>query len=135
MRKICDKDGQVLAIVLRTADYMQSADKRFFSDPADAIQVGSMFFSKDSEVEPHRHNPREGRAAPAEVLLVLAGTLRACIFDEKGKSMTDFSLKVGDILIQRAGGHSFQFTSDTTLLEIKTGPYEGRGSDKAEITG
>jgi len=133
MRQICDKDGCVLAIILEEEDYMQGSDKRFFSDPADAIQVGSLFFVKGSAVEPHRHKRKTVCADPMEVLLVLEGIMWASIFDGKGETRADMYVKKGDILIQKVGGHGFQFYGDARLLEIKTGPYAGKESDKEPI--
>ena len=133
MRQICDEDGCVLAIILEEVDYMEGFDKRFFSDPADAIQVGSLFFARGSVVEPHRHKCKAPCADTVEVLLVLSGVLWASIFDDKGQCRDEFYVKRGDILVQKAGGHGFQFYDDARLLEIKTGPYEGRESDKAPI--
>ena len=133
MRQICDEDGCVLAIILEGADYMEGSDKRFFSDPADAIQVGSLFFHGGSNVDPHRHRCKKPCTEPMEVLLVLSGAPWVGIYDKTGKRVDDLWLQTGDILVQKMGGHEFLFVSDTRLLEIKTGPYEGRESDKAPI--
>lgn len=133
MRKIHDKDGLELATVLSIADYMQKTDKRFFSDPEDPIQVGSLFFPEGSAVAPHLHKVLDAPGSPMEVLLVLCGCPLANIFDANGSLVESFTLKLGDILIQKHGGHGFCFSSGTALLEIKRGPYHGKGSDKEPI--
>ena len=133
MRKIHDKNGLELATVLSVADYMQKTGKLFFSDPEDPIQVGSLFFPAGSDVAAHLHKRMSALDSPMEVLLVLCGCPLANIFDASGTLVESFTLKVGDILIQKRGGHGFCFSSGTALLEIKRGPYHGKGSDKEPI--
>ena len=133
MRKICDKYGSVLVLVLETQDYIQREDKMFFSDAGDALQIGSLFFPGDSVVEPHIHKPKKPPDNPMEVLLLFRGRMEADIYDEEHKMVATLELKPGDILIQKRGGHGFRFPVKATLLEIKLGPYDGRDSDKEMI--
>ena len=133
MITIYDKDEQTVAVVLNKDDYMQQVDKRFFSYPADTIQVGSLFFPKNSSVAPHIHKQKEPSTNPMEVLMVLRGKVSADIYDNNKQIVTGIELKMGDILIQKCGGHGFKFNSKTVLLEIKQGPYYGRDSDKELI--
>lgn len=131
MRTVCDKDGQELALILDMKDYTQHEDKRFFSDTGDTLQVGSLFFSQGSKVEPHLHKLKElSDSRPMEVLLVLCGSPHADIYDESKQLVKSLVLKVGDILIQKCGGHGFCFPVKSALLEIKSGPYLGKDSDK-----
>ena len=39
----------------------------------------------------------------------------------------------GSIVVLMRGGHSVQFVEDSQLLEVKTGPYQGRANDKKDI--
>lgn len=133
MRTICDKDGKELATVLSRADYMDHNEKRFFSAMSDVIQVGSLFFAQGASVKPHRHLPRQGTGMPIEVLLVLSGSPVAEIYGKGDMMIDSFTLATGDILIQKAGGHAFQFPDKAMLLEIKRGPYCGRAVDKELI--
>ena len=133
MRKICDKYGSVLVLVLETQDYIQGEDKRFFSDAGDALQIGSLFFPQDSVVKPHIHKHKERPDDPMEILLLFRGRIEADIYDEEHKMVGVLDLKPGDILIQKRGGHGFRFPAKAPLLEIKLGPYDGRESDKEMI--
>ena len=133
MKTVYDKEGRELAVVLRAVDYIQQADKRFFSEVEDTLQIGSLFFPQDSSVAAHVHQPKDMPRNPMEVLLVLSGNAQADIYDETRQLAESIELLVGDILIQKRGGHGFRFPVGTTLLEIKCGPYHGKDSDKEMI--
>ncbi len=136
MKKIT-ANGEDLALVLTPRDYVKGEGKRFFSDPSDALQVGSLAFLKGSTVEAHRHLPKpRGDIDPVEVIIVLIGVATASVYDDAGRFVESVMLNVGDMLIQRGGGHGFSFpVRDTVLLEIKCGPYLDRESDKMPLLG
>lgn len=134
MKTIYDKEGRELAVVLRPVDYIQQTDKRFFSEPKDTLQIGSLFFPQDSSVAPHVHQPKDIPRNPMEVLVVLSGDAWADIYDETRQMAESIELLAGDILIQKRGGHGFRFPCGTILLEIKCGPYLGKDSDKEMIS-
>ncbi len=127
------KYGRKLAIVLSPGDYLQHTKKVFFTDARDLLQVGSLFFSEGSGVIPHRHRTRDGDGVPMEFILVLCGHGVVSVYDTDGALAECFEVRTGDIVIQKQGGHSFEWTADTTLLEVKLGPYLGRDSDKEAI--
>lgn len=133
MRTIIDKDGKELATVLSRTDYTEHNEKRFFSAMSDVIQVGSLFFAQGASVKPHRHLPKQSTGMPMEVLLVLSGSPVAEIYGKDDRMVDSFTLATGDILIQKAGGHAFQFSDKAMLLEVKLGPYCGRAMDKELI--
>jgi len=133
MKTVYDKEGRELAVVLRAVDYIQQTDKRFFSEPEDTLQIGSLFFPQDSGVAPHAHKPKDIPHNPMEILLVVGGDAWADIYDETRQLAESIELLTGDILIQKRGGHGVHFPCGTTLLEIKCGPYHGKDSDKEMI--
>lgn len=127
------KNGEVLALLLGTTDYLQHSKKHFFTETADSMQVGSLFFAQGSHVAPHRHKATEIPETPMEVILVLCGGGLASIYGTDGDLVVSFDIRTGDLLIQKRGGHAFEWTSDTTILEVKLGPYLGRDYDKELI--
>ena len=133
MKKIYDREGKELVLILQTFDYIVGTDKQFFNNSDDVLQIGSLFFGKGSEVKPHLHKEKQSSNLPMEVLLVLAGEVQGGIYDDNKRFVSDVSLRVGDILIQRRGGHGFSFSNDARLLEIKRGPYHSKESDKEMI--
>jgi len=133
MKQVSDKYGCVLAMVLETKDYIQHKDKRFFSDPWDILQIGSLFFPQDSSVAPHIHKHKERPEDSMEILLLFNGRMEADIYDEERQLVESLELGPGDILIQKRGGHGFRFPVKANLVEVKLGPYDGRDSDKEMI--
>ena len=133
MRTIKDLKGNELAVILNIQDYVNHAEKRFYSKPEDSIQVGSLFFDQYSEVPAHLHKPKTNSRTPMEVLLVLYGSPTAEIYDADKKQIAIVELSAGDVLIQKSGGHGFQFLHKAMMLEIKSGPYHGKESDKEMI--
>ena len=133
MRQVRDKHGCVLVVVLDMGDYIQEKDKRFFSDPGDILQIGSLFFGQDSSVAAHIHKHKEHPDNPMEILMLFYGRVEADIYDEERQLVERLDLLSGDILIQKRGGHGFRFPVKAVLLEIKLGPYDGRDSDKEMI--
>ena len=135
MKKICDGSNQVVAFVLETVDYIQHKEKLFFSDSDDCIQIGSLFFPKGAVVTPHMHKKRYvGMVAPMEVLVIVQGEAVAHIYDNDKSEIAVVVLHSGDVLVQRTGGHGFKFvTSDTLILEVKSGPYDNKDGDKEMI--
>ncbi len=127
------KYGQTLAIVLSPQDYLQHSKKVFFTDARDLLQVGSLFFQEGAVVVPHRHRTRDGDGVPMEFILVLCGHGVVSVYDTDGAMAECFKVGTGDIVIQKQGGHGFEWTADTTVLEVKLGPYLGRDSDKEAI--
>ena len=127
------KYGQTLAMLLSPKDYLQHSKKLFFTDARDSLQVGSLFFAGGSNVAPHRHRVRDGTGEPMEVILVLCGGGVVSVYDTEGALAESFVVGTGDIVIQMKGGHSFEWSNDTTILEVKLGPYVGRDGDKELI--
>jgi len=133
MQAIVDKKGKPLALILQTMDYMMGTDKRFFNNSDEVLQIGALFFEKGSEVKPHIHKTKESSNLPMECILVLAGEADAEIYDDDKRFIELVHLVVGDILIQKRGGHGFRFPNDARFLEIKRGPYHSKESDKEMI--
>ena len=42
------------------------------------------------------------------------------------------TLQSGDLILLCGGGHSFEMLEDTSMIEVKQGPYAGEG-DKARF--
>lgn len=136
MRTVRDKNKREIAVVLGMFDYTGHKEKRFFSGVEDSIQIGSLFFAPGDSVQPHTHKDKTVSVVkPVEVLLVLSGTVVAHIYDDGKEEIETITLHVGDILIQKRGGHGFEFDTGvgTRVLEVKCGPYYGKDSDKEMI--
>ena len=136
MITIRDEGKREIAVVLGIADYTGHKEKRFYSEAEESIQVGSLYFATGETVKPHLHKAKTiTEVKPVEVILVLSGFVVAHIYGDDDQKIDSIGLRTGDILIQKRGGHGFEFDSGvgTRILEVKCGPYYGRDSDKEDI--
>lgn len=129
---ISAESGELLATIISLAEYQNG--KHFLTEGDAALQVGVLFFAKDSEVQAHTHKDKNVSHIKAmEVIMVTKGMMEATIYDKQGAKITSLFLFTGDVLIQMAGGHGFKFEKDTKILEVKCGPYQGKDGDKVMI--
>jgi len=134
MQVIKDGIGRDVAFILGVTDYVGERTKKFYSEPEEILQFGALFFAGGSEAKPHIHkNKVIGEVQTMEVIFVISGTVNATIYGTDKKVLTQLKLNVGDILIQKRGGHGFKFPCDTKIIEIKNGQYFGHDNDKEII--
>lgn len=105
---------------------------QFVSESEWPLQVGLMTFPLGHAISAHVHLPQSNpRTQPTqEVLLVVSGKMEVDFFTEDWKPIQTETLNRGCILFQVRGGHAFRFLEPTQLIEVKSGPYQGREKDK-----
>lgn len=136
MITVRDKEGDTLALVLAIEDYAKTDKFAFFSEPEESLQVGSLFFPKNSVVEPHIHRAKKvGTAYPiVELILILSGAATVDIYDEKKNLVRSLTLNTGTMLLLKRGGHGFRFPDgNAQILDIRCGPYVDKVTDKEMI--
>ena len=119
-----DRDGKPLAYIIRARF---CPDQTEFVTPADFnFQVGFIAYPRDSEIARHVHRPMERNViGTPEVLIVRKGRCEVDIYSDERELVTTRELGTGDVILLVGGGHGFRLLEDTTLLEIKQGPYTG----------
>ena len=125
------KNGTVLARHITAADIKPGLN--FFSDDADFIQVGVWgHYEKGKELQAHIHNRVERTAdRTCEALYVISGAIQAAIYDLDEVPVDTVAVGQGEILVLLQSGHGYTITEpDTTVLEIKNGPYLGAETDR-----
>lgn len=117
-------NGAPLAFVIR-AEFAPS--ETTFVTPDDlGQQVGFIVYSKHATIRRHAHRPRERRlTGTTEALTVRGGRCEVDLFDQADQPVATRELRSGDVIVLVAGGHAFRMLEDTTLLEVKQGPYLG----------
>ena len=123
-------DDKEFAYIIRNAPNVTG--QHFFGDTEDFLQVGMMGLDKGTELKAHYHLPQDKMITKnQEVLIIVSGKVEAVFFDKDKKTKAgSVILKDGDILVLLEGGHAFKILSDTKLIEVKQGPYEGQEKDK-----
>lgn len=118
-------DGlEPIALLIR-ADY-DAEGIHFFTPGSFSQQVAYMRHPKDKVVEPHVHNLVARQVLyTQEVLLVRRGKVEVNLFSSGREFLTSRILQDGDLILLCGGGHSLKMLEETSMIEIKQGPYAG----------
>jgi hypothetical protein len=57
--------------------------------------------------------------------MIKAGSCEIDIYNDDRELVATRTLASGDIVLTVNGGHGFRMQEDTTLVEVKQGPYSG----------
>lgn len=130
-----ESNGERLAVYFPHSAWEEGLT--FLTKDTDFIQVGLWGYDKDRKLQPHVHNEVEKKASRTqEVVFVKSGRVAARIFDEQENLVRTIELSPGDILILFAGGHGYEILeNNTSVLEVKNGPYLGAEVDRRRING
>ena len=60
-----------------------------------------------------------------EVLLVKKGRVEVNLYTSRKAFLTSRIIETGDLILLCGGGHSFKMLEETSMIEIKQGPYAG----------
>ena len=118
--------GALLACIIRAEARMD--ETTFLTPPEYNFQVGLVVYPAGGRITPHAHRPATRNVTGTfEVLLVREGRCEVDIYDASRERVATRELRAGDLMLVVEGGHGFRMLEDTTLLEIKQGPYTGEG--------
>lgn len=125
-------DGlEPIAILIR-ADF-DAEGLHFFTPGSFSQQVAYMRHPKNKVIAPHVHNPVARQVLyTQEVLLVRKGKVEVNLYTDKKSFLTSRVLGAGDLILLCGGGHSFKMLEETSMIEIKQGPYAGE-NDKTRF--
>lgn len=124
-------DGlEPIALIIRT-DF-DAEGLHFFTPDSFSQQVAYMRHPKDKVITPHVHNLVARQVLyTQEVLLVRKGSVEVNLYTSRKSFLTSRVLGAGDLILLCGGGHSFRMLEETSMIEIKQGPYAG---EKDKIT-
>jgi mannose-6-phosphate isomerase-like protein (cupin superfamily) len=125
-------DGlEPIALIIR-ADF-DAEGLHFFTPDSFSQQVAYMRHSKDKYITPHVHNQVTRQVLyTQEVLWVRKGKVEVDLFTSRKSFLTSRILLTGDLILLCGGGHSFKMLEETSMIEIKQGPYAGE-NDKTRF--
>ncbi|MDQ3964081.1 MAG: hypothetical protein M3277_09270 [Actinomycetota bacterium] len=122
----------VLGYLIRGATEDPPDVTTFVTRPDASLQVGFIVKDPDHPVPRHRHKPVErALVGTAEVLYVARGSGQVALYDASGELVAEKRFAKGDLIVLLDGGHRLDFDTDTTLVEVKQGPYPG--TDEKEL--
>jgi hypothetical protein len=97
----------------------------FFTPKNFTQQVGIINYKKNKIIKPHTHNKFLRKIyKTAEVLIVQKGKIRVDFYKSKNNYLFSKIVSKGKILILNQGSHGFKFISNSSLIEVKQGPYK-----------
>lgn len=124
-------ENVVLARHITADDIMPGLN--FFSEDSEYIQVGVWgHYEKGKHLQEHIHHafPRTANRT-CETLYVMRGSVEAKIYDLEEKLVDTVLVCKGEILVLLECGHGYEILEDdTTVLEVKNGPYHGSEKDR-----
>lgn len=121
------RDGeQIVAIIVRGS--FDAPGVSFFSEDDFSQQLGCIRQPAGHVIAPHVHNavPREV-VYTQETLVVRDGRMRVDLYRDDRTLLERRVLTSGDAILLATGGHGFEMLDETSLIEVKQGPYAGDG--------
>jgi len=120
-----------IALIVR-ADY-DLPGIHFFTPGSFSQQVAHMKHPKGHKIKAHIHNMITRQVLyTQEVLVVRSGKVKVTLYSSSTKYICERILLSGDLILLCGGGHAFEMLEETSLFEIKQGPFAGEG-DKVSI--
>lgn len=126
--------GKLIAIIVRSNYASDSI--MFFSPPDFSQQLGYLPHKKGSVIKPHIHKQIERKVTlTQEALFIRKGRILVNLYTEDKKHIASRELSAGDVILLCSGGHGFKILEDIEMIEVKQGPYSGKGNDKEVFEG
>jgi len=128
--RVFDGD-RILAIIIRSTFHKKGID---FLTEEDAIQQLAYMSHPAGHIVPaHTHNNvKRVIIGTPEALFVRKGKVKIDIYTSKGELLDSHVVESGDVIMLADGGHGLTMLEDAELIEIKQGPYAGKG-DKTKF--
>lgn len=105
----------------------------FFTPANFSQQIAFMRHSQGKKIEPHVHNMVSRQVLyTQEVLFIRRGRVRVNLYSSKQQYLGSRTLEPGDVILLCGGGHSFEMLEETSMIEVKQGPYAGE-EDKTKF--
>jgi len=132
LEEIKSADGKPIAIVIKKN--FKKDGINFISKNEYPLQLGVNSYAAGSKIKPHVHLDKEVTIKSLqEVVYIKNGELLVNLYDSNKTLFKSLKLSVGDLIFFISGGHGLEILSNTTIIEVKQGPYSGKENDKVMI--
>jgi len=115
-----------IALIIR-ADYDEPGIN-FFTPGSFSQQLAYMKHPQGHKIAAHVHNMITRQVLyTQEVLIVRHGKVNVKLYSSGREHIGDRILCSGDLILLCGGGHSFEMLEETSMIEVKQGPFSGDG--------
>lgn len=115
-----------IALIIR-AEHEESGIQ-FFTPPNFSQQIAYMKHAAGHKIGAHVHNLLIRQVLyTQEVLFIRKGKVKVKLFSSDKEFIGDRTLHTGDLILLCGGGHSFEMLEETSMIEVKQGPFAGDG--------
>ncbi|MFZ3046061.1 MAG: hypothetical protein WA151_09120 [Desulfatirhabdiaceae bacterium] len=98
----------------------------FLTPPNFSQQVAYLKHGAGKKIAPHVHNLVMRQVLyTQEVLFIRQGRVNVNLYDSAKDFICSRILETGDLILLCGGGHSFEMLEETSMIEVKQGPYAG----------
>lgn len=98
----------------------------FFTPGNFSQQVAFMRHPQGKKIATHVHNLLSRQVLyTQEVLFIRKGRLKVNLYSSDRKFLAAPILEEGDVILLCGGSHSFEMLEETSMIEVKQGPYAG----------
>jgi hypothetical protein len=115
-----------IALIIR-GDYDEPGI-RFFTPANFSQQVAFMKHPEGHKIDAHVHNLVIRQVLyTQEVLFIRKGRVKVNLYNSQRQAIGTRILSSGDLILLCGGGHSFEMLEETSMIEVKQGPFAGDG--------
>jgi hypothetical protein len=115
-----------IALIIR-ADHDEPGIQ-FFTPPNFSQQLAFMKHPQGHKIPAHVHNLILRQVLyTQEVLLIRKGKVTVDLYSSDKVHIGVRTLSTGDLILLCGGGHSLEMLEETSIIEVKQGPYAGDG--------
>lgn len=101
---------------------------QFFTPANFSQQVAYMQHPAGHKIGAHIHNLLIRQVLyTQEVLIIRKGKIKVNLYSSNRELIGERVLKSGDLILLCGGGHSIEMLEETSMIEIKQGPFAGDG--------
>ncbi len=126
--KIYTPTGNLVAIVAH-ASAQTNLGLDFLTESGAPLQFAVMSHPDKYVIPRHTHREWEREVGEThEALFIQRGAVSITFYE--GDWATDMLLLTGDAILLCGGEHEIEFVGNAQVVEVKQGPYVGRGRDK-----
>jgi hypothetical protein len=115
-----------VALIIR-AEYDEPGIQ-FFTPANFSQQLAFIRHPPGHKIAAHVHNLQLRQVLyTQEVLFLRRGSVKVNLYSSDRKPIGSRVLKSGDLILLCGGGHSLEMLEESSMIEVKQGPYAGEG--------